>query len=296
MICKVNCLSPGNIEDEDADSSDESGIEEDNDTSTIQNPEESDSSSSEEEEKKGEGDDSLSKTPPRVPGFDSGSTAIVALIRGCELYVASAGDSRCVMCRNGETVALSVDHKPEDQDELKRISNAGGVVDRTGRVNGGLNLSRAIGDHIYKQNKRLKLEDQMISALPDVQHETLSSDDNFIILASDGIWNSMSNQQCVEFVKEKLAEKPDRNLSSICELMIDHCLAPDTTGDGTGCDNMTVIIVQFLSDTSNKDKSTATISPRKSKLSGKRAAVSRLDTDSGHQSKRPCLDETEVVQ
>lgn len=42
-------------------------------------------------------------------------------------------------------MALSVDHKPEDAKEMKRISEAGGVVDHTGRVNGGLNLSRAIG-------------------------------------------------------------------------------------------------------------------------------------------------------
>ena len=140
MIYKINrFFCPGDIEEEDDDSSDESGIEEDNNATTAESPEESGSSSSDEEE------DNPSKIPPRECGFESGSTALVALIRGCELYVASAGDSRCVMCRNGETVALSVDHKPEDEGEMKRINNAGGVVDHTGRVNGGLNLSRAIG-------------------------------------------------------------------------------------------------------------------------------------------------------
>ena len=77
--------------------------------------------------------------------------------------------------------------------------------------------------------------------------------------------------------------------------MIDHCLAPDTTGDGTGCDNMTVVIVQFMSDTTDKDKSTASVSPGKSKVSGKRGAVGGPDVDSSHQSKRPRL-EAEAVQ
>ena len=49
------------------------------------------------------------------------------------------------MCRNGQAVELSQDHKPEDEPELKRIKNAGGKVTPDGRVNGGLNLSRAIG-------------------------------------------------------------------------------------------------------------------------------------------------------
>lgn len=70
---------------------------------------------------------------------------MVALLNGNELYVANAGDSRCIVCRNGKAIDMSVDHKPEDEVELKRITNAGGEVTSDGRVNGGLNLSRAIG-------------------------------------------------------------------------------------------------------------------------------------------------------
>ena len=54
-------------------------------------------------------------------------------------------DSRCVVCRDGQAVEMSFDHKPEDEPEMKRIKNAGGKVTPDGRVNGGLNLSRAIG-------------------------------------------------------------------------------------------------------------------------------------------------------
>ena len=60
--------------------------------------------------------------------------------------MANAGDSRCVLCRGGVAVDLSHDHKPEDDPERQRIENAGGRVTADGRVNGGLNLSRAIGE------------------------------------------------------------------------------------------------------------------------------------------------------
>lgn len=80
------------------------------------------------------------------PGSDSGTTAVVALIRGKQLIVANAGDSRCVVSEAGKAVDMSYDHKPEDEVELARIKNAGGKVTMDGRVNGGLNLSRAIGE------------------------------------------------------------------------------------------------------------------------------------------------------
>ena len=66
-------------------------------------------------------------------------------MRKDRLVVANVGDSRCVLCRNGVAIDMSVDHKPDDDKELKRIQNAGGKVTAEGRVNGGLNLSRAMG-------------------------------------------------------------------------------------------------------------------------------------------------------
>lgn len=85
-----------------------------------------------------------------------------------------------------------------------------------GRVNGGLNLSRAIGDHAYKMNKDLKPEEQMISAMPDVKKVSLEEGDEFMVLACDGIWNFMSSEEVVEFVRKRLAEKREK-ISSICE-------------------------------------------------------------------------------
>ena len=79
----------------------------------------------------------------------AGCTAVVAIKRGDELYCANAGDSRGVLCRSGKAVALSEDHKPASDIEKNRIIAAGGFLSDIGgvcRVNGNLNLSRAIGD------------------------------------------------------------------------------------------------------------------------------------------------------
>lgn len=139
------------------------------------------------------------------------------LSAGNELYVANAGDSRCIICREGKAIDMSIDHKPEDAPELERITKAGGKVSNDGRINGGLNLSRAIGDHSYKQNKELNDKEQMITALPDVKTLTIDPvKDSFMVLACDGIWNFMSSQDVCDFILPRLEEGRER-LSQICE-------------------------------------------------------------------------------
>lgn len=65
--------------------------------------------------------------------------------------MANVGDSRSVLCRSGKAVALSEDHKPEMPKEEARIKKAGGSIMK-GRVNGGLNLTRSLGDFDYKKD------------------------------------------------------------------------------------------------------------------------------------------------
>ncbi|XP_068594932.1 protein phosphatase 1G [Brachionichthys hirsutus] len=240
---------------EDSEESEEGEEEEGSDEEDGSDEEEGNSSEEEEDTEEAE-DDSEDEDGEEMclpgmdgkeePGSDSGTTAVVALIRGKQLIVANAGDSRCVVSERGKAVDMSYDHKPEDEVELSRIKNAGGKVTMDGRVNGGLNLSRAVGDHFYKRNKALPPEDQMITAMPDVKVLTLNEDHDFMVIACDGIWNVLSSQEAVDFVSERI--KPDqsgtiRTLSSIVDELLDHCLAPDTSGDGTGCDNMTCVII-----------------------------------------------------
>uniref|UniRef100_A0A0K0E1S6 protein-serine/threonine phosphatase n=1 Tax=Strongyloides stercoralis TaxID=6248 RepID=A0A0K0E1S6_STRER len=183
---------------------------------------------------------------PETPGLDSGTTACVVVIHNENITVANAGDSRAVLCRNGKAIELSFDHKPEDKSEKSRIVKAGGTISADGRVNGGLNLSRALGDHYYKQNKDLPLEEQMISAKPDIIEDKITDEDEFLIIACDGIWNSMSSQEVVDFVKELWGKE---TLKQICDKIMANCLADNTDGDGTGCDNMTIIIVDLKNTT-----------------------------------------------
>ena len=84
-------------------------------------------------------------------------------------------------------VALSEDHKPNNPIEIMRIEAAGGFVNAQGRVNGNLNLSRAIGDQQYKQDPELPPWSQVISAEPDMVVEGLTEADQFMILACDGV-------------------------------------------------------------------------------------------------------------
>ncbi|XP_020277630.1 probable protein phosphatase CG10417 [Pseudomyrmex gracilis] len=225
---------PGSEEDDTDDVDDESDEDEDDEIEEEDLDQESDE----------DADDLMINA--EKPGSDSGCTAVVAILKGNELYVANAGDSRCVLCRDGQAIELSLDHKPEDAPEMERIVKAGGEVTSDGRVNGGLNLSRALGDHAYKKNMVLPPQEQMISALPDVRHITIEpGKDEFMVLACDGIWNFMTSQSVVQFVRTRLSQSGYENISKICEELFDHCLAPDTLGDGTGCDNMTAVIVKF---------------------------------------------------
>lgn len=173
-------------------------------------------------------------------GPQAGSTCVVAVVRGDNLVVANAGDSRAVLCRRGQAVEMSRDHKPMDEDERARITKAGGFV-QEGRVNGSLALSRAIGDLEYKQSRTLPPDQQIVTAYPEIKTETIVAGDEFLVIACDGIWDVLTSQQCVDFVRQRL--KHDEPISKICEALADECMAPDTKGSGIGCDNMSVVIV-----------------------------------------------------
>jgi len=175
----------------------------------------------------------------------AGCTAIVALKVDSKLYVANAGDSRGVLCRgDNQAYALSEDHKPLHVTEYTRIMQGGGYVTKEGRINGNLNLSRSLGDLKYKQNKNISRERQIISGDPDIHVVDLLPDDKFMLLACDGIWDCLTNQQASDFVRERL----ERGVSDrdIVEQMCQACLSIDPhKAAGIGTDNMTCMIVVF---------------------------------------------------
>ncbi|KAI0393282.1 phosphatase 2C-like domain-containing protein [Xylariaceae sp. FL0594] len=173
----------------------------------------------------------------------SGCTACCGLISADKIFIANAGDSRSVLGVKGRAKPLSFDHKPSNEGERARITAAGGFVD-FGRVNGNLALSRAIGDFEFKKSAELAPEQQIVTAYPDVVMHELSDDDEFLVIACDGIWDCQSSQAVVEFVRRGIAAKQD--LDKICENMMDNCLASNSETGGVGCDNMTMVIIGFL--------------------------------------------------
>ena len=177
--------------------------------------------------------------------FITGCTACVCVIdeEKKKLYFANAGDSREVLCKKGVAYPMSIDHKPDLDIEKNRIYKAEGWIN-DGRVKGNLNLSRGFGDLEYKNNNKLKPEEQMITANPDIIEENLTDDCEFIIIGCDGIWDCLTNQDACDYVKKKFEET--NKLSTIIENMMDNIIATDLYNKaGIGADNMTCIIIQF---------------------------------------------------
>ncbi|KAJ2757182.1 Protein phosphatase 2C 2 [Coemansia aciculifera] len=188
--------------------------------------------------------DRVLQEKPEMTNDSSGCTAVcVLLAKDGSVYCGNAGDSRCIISTKGRAVALSHDHKPSDEIEFNRITSGGGFVE-FGRVNGNLALSRAIGDFEFKNNRTLPAEKQIVTADPDVIKHELAADDEFLVIACDGIWDCMNNQQVVQFVHAKIAA--GKKLDRICEEMMDECMAGESELGGVGCDNMTVVIVALL--------------------------------------------------
>jgi len=192
-------------------------------------------------------DQSIMETNDVVMRRDtSGATAVAVVVDHARrmVYCANAGDSRAVLCRRGEAVALSEDHKPDLQVELDRIHKAGSFVANS-RVNGSLALSRALGDREFKQNHEIDATEQAVTAYPDVRVEHMSAGDEFFVIACDGIWDVLDNQGCCANIKSSFETRTsaDEGLQFAAENLLDSCLAPSP--GGIGCDNMSAIIVQF---------------------------------------------------
>ncbi|XP_045570257.1 phosphatase 1L isoform X2 [Salmo salar] len=164
---------------------------------------------------------------------EAGTTCLVALLSDRELTVANVGDSRGVLCdKDGNAVALSHDHKPYQLKERKRIKRAGGFISFNGswRVQGILAMSRSLGDYPLKNlNVVIPDPDVLTFDLDKLQPE-------FMILASDGLWDAFSNEEAVRFVRERLDEPHYGAKSIVLQSFYRGC--PD---------NITVMVVKFKS-------------------------------------------------
>jgi len=191
---------------------------------------------------------------------NSGSTAIVGvIINNKELYCLNTGDSRLIISINGFAKNLSFDHKPNHIGELIRINDAGGSVNFN-RVGGILALSRAFGDFNFKlrnfkkfklnfneknkelaDNNKLVSEETQVTVEPEIIHHNFTINDEFIIIACDGIWDVFKNQDLIQYIRNHLVL--DLKLNDIITKLLEYTLTLANQTTGVGFDNMSIIII-----------------------------------------------------
>lgn len=178
-----------------------------------------------------------------------GSTGLVCMVYGAypedaHLIMANLGDCRAVLCRGGEAVALTEDHKPGTRGERRRIEQFGGRVINLGGIwrvstaaaigysmssvaNTFLSVSRTFGNFEFKEPVNL------VSNIPDVEVVALQPEDLFVVLACDGIWDVLDNQAVVDLAAQHMGD-PKAAARAVLE-----------AAARSSRDNMTVTVVQF---------------------------------------------------
>ncbi|KAG4417318.1 hypothetical protein IFR04_009533 [Cadophora malorum] len=186
------------------------------------------------DEKSGDSGVDMSKSPPQAtssvvvnaPGTNEATHARLRTTASRQrvLYTANVGDARIVLCRNGKALRLSYDHKGSDENEGKRVANAGGLI-LNNRVNGVLAVTRALGDSYMKD---------LVTGHPYTTETVIQPDlDEFIILACDGLWDVCSDQEAVDLVRGQ------QDPVAAAKQLVDHALARFST------DNLSCMIVRF---------------------------------------------------
>ncbi|CAL9084901.1 unnamed protein product [Musa textilis] len=166
-----------------------------------------------------------------------GCTAVTALIVGNKLFVANAGDCRAIISRSGSPFPMSKDHVASCPEERMRVMGEGVEVKwqvDTWRVGpAALQVTRSIGDDDLKP---------AVTANPEIIVTCISADDDFLVMASDGLWDVISNEEVVSIIKDTVKEP------SMCSKR----LATEAAARGSK-DNITVIVV-FLRPVSTAER------------------------------------------
>ena len=180
---------------------------------------------------------------------EMGTTANIMLIKNGIIYIANVGDSLSVMYKNKKAYNLNKEHQLIIEAEKERVLKSGANIVGF-RINGMINLTRAIGDLKFKTNCNLKRHEQSVIALPEITKIEYSEDIEFIIMGCDGVWDCVKRQLVCDFVHKKIKENPDKNLSEILKVIFDRSVSA-VWGVVLGTDNMSCIIIQFLNKGKN---------------------------------------------
>uniref|UniRef100_K3WKK1 PPM-type phosphatase domain-containing protein n=1 Tax=Globisporangium ultimum (strain ATCC 200006 / CBS 805.95 / DAOM BR144) TaxID=431595 RepID=K3WKK1_GLOUD len=158
---------------------------------------------------------------------EGGSTAITLLIRKDIAYFCNTGDCRAIIVSRQGVIALTTDHKAANEVERRRVEESGGMVlyvRGVPRVNGRLAVARAFGDSELKE---------CVISLPDVTTHELTPEDEFIVLASDGLWDALPNEQVLSCIHNN----PWLSTQEMAKVLIDRAIELGSM------DNITVLIV-----------------------------------------------------
>jgi len=173
-----------------------------------------------------------------------GCTAISCIVTRSHYIVANLGDSRALLVRSGKPVPMSVDHKPFDEEEKSRIERAGGKV-FWGRVNGKLAVSRAIGDFVHKGEENVKPENQMVTIIPEVKIFHRKEEDSFVVLACDGVWDVLSNEDVANLVTTAFT-KGEKDCNNLAKIIVEGAYSKGST------DNITAVVARIETPPENE--------------------------------------------
>ena len=166
-----------------------------------------------------------------------GCTVTGALITPHHFIIVNLGDSRTIVCREKEVFFTTTDHSPSSYKERERIEAAGGFVSKN-RINNDLNISRALGNFPMKNDTRKRKICQMLSPEADVTVlDRSGEEDDFLAIASDGIFRSFSNTELIDCLVKRIPYK--RNLDDLAGDVLDYCCHAKSR------DNLTLILVHF---------------------------------------------------
>jgi len=175
-----------------------------------------------------------------------GTTVTIALLMGSTLFIATVGDSKAVVFRQGAIEVMTEVHDPSNPQEQRRVQEEGGNIitlhkqQRLGhpvwnRNYVNLGVTRALGDFYFKSKEWVGDKKSGLIATPTIIQWNLSRDEDFMIIASDGFWNVVSPAEAIAFVKQCLIV----DLNLLCKCLVLLAQSKNST------DNITVLLVWF---------------------------------------------------
>ena len=154
----------------------------------------------------------------------TGSTATLVLFHDNKIYCANVGDSRAYIVYDKYMEQITVDHKCSIPEEAERISKSGGKIIRN-RVQGELILTRTLGDFYAKKYG--------IINQPDINTNIIEDNINYIIIASDGVWDVVDEKTIFKMSKMK------KNAEEFCKELIKYAKLKESK------DNISCIVISF---------------------------------------------------